>query len=302
MRRDGCRRGGWPLSATLATSPRPRRPAHGGARHGGRAAGRSGADATRSRTRIDRSPRAVGGPPGGRPGSPGPPSRASGPTTRAPTRPPPRPGHTHRHRPGRAAGSGQTEPRGSPTQRAPRYGGLARRRGLVVLGAVGYGIAQTGSSASSGPRHLILGRSGRQPKPAWASRANRPATARPAAPDSAAAGSGTAITGTRTGTRYRPGTLGQQAAAGLAEHPPAARSSPGPVAPLARQGNDAALRGACSATGRPYGWSIRRSYGGAGHSSSRCKTSVEGVRDQPGLHAAHPVCGPRRRSRRWGTT
>jgi hypothetical protein len=130
--------------------------------------------------------------------------------------------------------------------------GLATAAAVVVLGGVGYGIAQTfsstsatssgssGAATSSGPA--------REAKPPAAGPNTRPGMQ----PNTAAGGSSLAIGGitvTRSGTSYQPGSLGQQAAAQLAKRPLTAPSHPGASAgPLARQEHgDAALRGCVQA-------------------------------------------------------
>jgi hypothetical protein len=168
--------------------------------------------------------------------------------------------------------------------------GLAAAAAVVVLGGVGYGIVQAVSSTSSGlgTSSSSSSSSGRAAKPA----VGVPGAGGPGMHQNSAAGSGATITVTRTGTRYQPGTLGQQAAAVLAEHPPAAqRHSPGTAGPLARQGTGAALQGCVQriAAGRPVQLVDEGSYRGRpaliivvqGHPPKVYVTS-------PGCTAAHP--------------
>jgi hypothetical protein len=132
--------------------------------------------------------------------------------------------------------------------------GLAAAAAVVVLGGVGYGIAQSVSSTSSGLGTSSSASSGREAKPAAGVPGAGPNGGSGMHQNSSAAGSATAIAVTRSGTRYQPGTLGRQAAAVLADHPPAAQgNAPGPAGPLARQGNGAALQGCVHriAAGRP---------------------------------------------------
>jgi len=124
--------------------------------------------------------------------------------------------------------------------------GLAAAAAVVVLGGVGYGIAQAVSPTSSA-----------------SSGAAEPAAGLPAAgghsapgmqPNSSAAGSSAAMTVTYSGTRYQPGTLGQQAAAQLARSATASRRPAVSAGPLARQPHPAAALRACAlaiARGRP---------------------------------------------------
>jgi len=164
--------------------------------------------------------------------------------------------------------------------------GLAAAAAVVVLGGAGYGIAQAISSSSSSG----LGASSSS---SAAAREAKPAELAPRAGPENAGGSSAAITVIRSGTRYQPGTLGQQAAAVLAAHPRAAQGhSPGPVGPLARQASGTAAVAGCVqriASGRPVQLVDEGSYRGRqaliivvqGHPSKVYVTS-------PGCTAAHP--------------
>ena len=176
--------------------------------------------------------------------------------------------------------------------------GLAAAAAVVVLGGVGYGIAQAVSPTSSG-----LGTSsssGREAKPALGVPGAGTSGTYGLHQNSAVGGSAAGITVTRTGTHYRPGTLGQQAAAVLADHPPAAQGhSPGPAGPLARQGGGAALQGCVQriAAGRQVQLVDEGSYLGRraliivvqDHPSKVYVTSPGCTAAQPGVRAQAPL-------------
>jgi hypothetical protein len=124
--------------------------------------------------------------------------------------------------------------------------GLAAAAAVVVLGGVGYGISQAVSSTSSSPSGSTTSSgSAREAKPGSG-------LAKPGAgtghPQNAPAGSSSAAsTVTRSGTKYQPGTLGQQAAAVLAEPPSTVRGkSPVSAGPLARGGHSEAALQVCA--------------------------------------------------------
>jgi Putative zinc-finger len=125
--------------------------------------------------------------------------------------------------------------------------GLAAAATLVVLGGVGYGIAQAVSSTSSSPSGASSSSgAAREAKPGGAAGAG-PNTGSGMHQNSSAGGSSVTIPVTHSGTHYQPGTLGQQAATVLAKHPAAAQSLPPvSVGPLAQRPDRQAASRECA--------------------------------------------------------
>jgi hypothetical protein len=112
--------------------------------------------------------------------------------------------------------------------------GLAAAAAVVVLGGVGYGIAQAVSSTSSAPSGASSSSgSARQSKPGIAAPESGPNSGMHQ--NSTAGEPPATIAVTHSKTNYQPGTLGQQAAAVLANSPTAPGPSSGSVSPLARR-------------------------------------------------------------------
>jgi Putative zinc-finger len=155
---------------------------------------------------------------------------------------PARPGGGDPGRPRRPAGGGRWRWLQAPAV----VRGLAAAGAVVVLGGVGYGIAQAVSSTSSSPSGATTSSgSAREAKPGTGVSAAGPNTAPGMHQNSSAAESSATITVTRSGTNYQPGRLGEQAAAQVAKSPTAQGHSPGSVGPLARRAQGGAAVQGC---------------------------------------------------------
>jgi Putative zinc-finger len=153
---------------------------------------------------------------------------------------PARPGGGDPGRPRRPAGGGRWRWLQAPAV----VRGLAAAGAVVVLGGVGYGIAQAVSSTSSSPSGASTSSgSAREAKPGFGAPAGGPNTGMHQ--NSSAAGSSAAITVMHSRTHYQPGTLGQQAAAVLAKSRMAQAQPPGSGSPLARRAQGGAAVQGC---------------------------------------------------------
>jgi Putative zinc-finger len=173
---------------------------------------------------------------------------------------PAQPGNGDPGRPWRPAGGGRWRWLQAPAT----VRGLAAAAAVVVLGGVGYGIAQAVSSTSSSPSGASTS-SGPAPeaKPGFGAPAAGPNTGMHQ--NSSAAGSSAPSTVTHSRTNYQAGTLGQQAAAQLAKSPLAQAQPPGSGSPLARGAQDGAAVQGCMqaiARGRPVRLVDEASYQG----------------------------------------
>ena len=196
------------------------------------------------------------------------------------------PGGGDPRRPGRLAGGGRWRWLQAPA--AVR--GLAAAAAVVVLGGVGYGIAQAVSSTSSSPSGSSASSgSAREAKPAAGAPAAGPDTGMHQ--NSSADGSSVTFPMTSSGTHYQPGTLSQQAAAQLAKSATAPSHPPLSAGPLARHAhNQAALR-AC-ALAIAHGGVVRLADEGSYQGRAALIIVVQGHPSM--VYVTSPACTPAR--------
>jgi anti-sigma factor RsiW len=168
--------------------------------------------------------------------------------------------------------------------------GLAAAAAVVVLGGVGYGIAQAVSSASSSPSGASTSSgSAQKGKPGARAPVAGPNTPPGMHSGSSAEGSSATIPMTNSGTHYQPGTLGQQAAAQLATSATAPSHPPVSAGPLARQAQSKAALRAC-ALAIAHGGLVRLVDEGSYQGRAALVIVVQG--HPPTVYVTSPACTP----------